>query len=257
MTAAAEATLLAGRGLRRFFRNPQLVVDTLALPLMFMFVMLAVFGHIVGSPGAPYIQRLTPAIVLFSTASGSVVTGIGFFTDLHSGMSDRLRIMPISRVAPLLGRLIGDLVRVLLAAIVTVAVATAAGFRFERGPVAAVGFFVLVVGFASVSVWIAILAALTARNEEALNGVLTVPATLLLFFSTGFAPLDAFPGFLQPVVAANPLSCAANGAIGLTWSGPIAVPLLQAAGWVVGVSALVGPAAVRLYQRRNAATATR
>lgn len=255
-SAVAEAALLAGRGLRRFLRNPQLLVDTLALPLLLMFMMLAVFGHIVGAPGAPYVQRLTPAIVLFSTASGSVVTGVGFFADLHTGMSDRLRIMPISRVAPLLGRMAGDLVRVLLAAIVACVVAAAAGFRFERGPAAAAGFFVLVAVFASASVWVAILVALTVRSEEALNGVLTGPATLLLFFSTGFAPLNAFPGFLQPAVAANPLSCAANAAIGLTSGGAIAVPLAQTAGWVVGITALAGPAAVRLYHVRNAATGT-
>jgi ABC-2 type transport system permease protein len=257
VSAAAETALLATRGLQRFLRNPQLLVDTLALPLLLLFMMLAVFGHIVGSPSAPYVQRLTPAVVLFSTASGSVVTGIGFFTDLHSGMSDRLRTMPINRVSPLLGRLTGDLVRVLIAAVVTCAVAYLVGFRFERGPMAALGFFLLVAGFASISVWIALVVALTARNEEELNSVLTAPATLLLFFSTGFAPLGAFPGFLQPAVAANPLSCASNVAIGLTSGGQIAVPLWQTAGWVAGVTALAAPAAMRLYHRRNAAAATR
>jgi ABC transporter DrrB family efflux protein len=255
VSVLAETTLLAARGLRRFLRTPQLLVDTLALPLLLLFMMLAVFGHIVGTASAPYVQRLTPAIVLFSTASGSVVTGVGFFTDLHSGMSDRLRTMPISRISPLLGRLAGDLVRALMAAVVTSAVAYVVGFRFERGPLAALGFYVLVIGFASISVWIAVTVALTAESEETLNSVLTAPATLLLFFSTGFAPLSAFPGFLQPVVAANPLSCAASAAIGLTSGGPIAVPLWQTAAWATGITALAAPAAVRLYQRRSAVTA--
>jgi ABC transporter DrrB family efflux protein len=255
--AAAQTALLAARGLRRFVRTPQLLVDTLALPLLLLFMMLAVFGHVAGTAATPYVQRLTPAVVLFSTASGSVVTGIGFFTDLHTGMSDRLRVMPVSRLAPLLGRLVGDLVRVLLASVVACAVAYLPGFRFERGALAALGFFILVAGFASISVWIAITAALTAKNEDALNGVLTAPATLLLFFSTGFAPLAAFPGFLQPVVAANPLSCATNAAIGLTSGGAIAVPVLQTAGWAIGITALACPAALRLYQRRNAAAPAR
>lgn len=253
MSAAAETALLAGRGLRRFLRSPQLLVDTLALPLLLLFMMLAVFGHVAGTPLIPYVQRLTPAVVLFSTASGSVVTGIGFFSDLRSGMSDRLRTMPISRVAPLTGRLAGDLVRVLMAALVACAVAYLPGFRFERGPLAALGFFALVTVFASISVWIALVAALTAKSEDSLSSLLTGPATLLLFFSTGFAPLDAFPGFLQPVVSANPLSCATNAAIGLTSGGPIAVPVMQTAAWAIGITAAACPAAVRLYQRRNAA----
>lgn len=255
MSTAVEATLLAGRGLRRFVRTPQLVVDTFALPLLLLFMMLAVFGDIVGdATSGDYVDRLAPAVVLFSAAAGSVVTGIGFFVDLHTGLTDRFRTLPISRMSPLAGRVFSDLVRILLAAVVTTAVAYLPGFRFTQGPLATLGFFAVVVMFGSAFVWLAILIGLTAKTEENVNSAVTAPATLMLFFSSGFAPLEAFPGFLQPVVGANPLSCATNAAIGLSAGGPVAVPVLQTAAWTVALTAIAAPLAVRLYRRRAVTT---
>ena len=255
---ATETTVLAGRGLRRFLRSPQLVVYTLALPLLLLFMMLAVFGRIVGdATHTPYAARLTPAVVLFATASGSVVTGVGFFTDLHTGLTDRLRTMPVSRIAPLLGRIVGDLTRILAASLVACAVAYLPGFRFHRGPAAAVGFFAVVLLFATIFLWIALLIALTAKSEEGVNSALTAPATLLLFFSSGFVPSNAFPGAVHPIVAANPLSCATNAAIGLSSGGPLLAPVLQTAAWACAVAAVAAPLTVRLYHRRGGKPARR
>ncbi|MEV4246381.1 hypothetical protein AB0J63_23535 [Streptosporangium canum] len=38
--------------------------------------------------------------------------------------------------------------------------------------------------------------------------------TPLLFLSSGFVPVERFPGFLQPVVRANPLSLAGDALVG-------------------------------------------
>ncbi|WP_156056504.1 hypothetical protein [Streptosporangium roseum] len=37
--------------------------------------------------------------------------------------------------------------------------------------------------------------------------------TLLLFLSSGFVPVERFPGFLQPVVRADPLSLAGDALV--------------------------------------------
>jgi ABC-2 type transport system permease protein len=52
----------------------------------------------------------------------------------------------------------------------------------------------------------------------------------------------------QPVVRANPLSCAVNALMGLSSGGPVLVPTLQTLAWTVGLNALLASAAVRRYR---------
>ncbi|MDF2708693.1 MAG: type transporter [Nonomuraea muscovyensis] len=247
----AETSLLAGRNLRRFLRSPQLIADSVMFPLILLFVMLLVFGELVGevTRGA-YIDRLAPVIVLFSAAYGAVGTGVGFFTDLRGGIVDRFRAMDIGRLSVLTGRVAGDLVRVLLVAVVTTAVAHLAGFRFTQGPLAVAGFFGVVLLFAWMFLWMAVVAAMSASSEQAVSGALNTPVTLLLFLSSGFVPAEQFPGWLQPVVRANPLSLAGDALVGLSQGGPVAVPVFFTLAWAVAATVIFVPLAVRLYRRR-------
>ncbi|GGL51462.1 ABC transporter permease [Planomonospora parontospora] len=246
MNTITETGLLAGRTLRRFARSPQLVADSLLFPLILLFLMLLVFGELVDQAvHGRYIDRLAPAIVLFSAAYGAVGTGLGFFTDLRGGIVDRFRAMDIGRISILAGRITGDLVRAVLVAAATTAVAHLAGFRFTQGPQAVLGFFGVVALFAWIFLWPAVAVATSASSEQAVGGALNTPVTLLLFLSSGFVPVEQFPGWLQPVVRANPLSLACDALTGLSGGGPVLLPVLFTAAWAVGATAVFLPLAVR------------
>jgi len=246
---APATVLFAVRTLRRFAGSPQQVIATLAFPLLLMFLLLAAFGELVGdSIDGDYVDRAAPLIVAYTAAFGATSTAQGLYADAHRGFLARVRSMPLSPWALLSGRLLGDAIRSLAVAVVIIAAAHLAGFRFEQGPAATVGFFALAVGFGTLFAWPAMLIGLSASSEEAASSFLNAPLTLLLFLSSGFVPLEAFPGFLQPVVAANPLSCAVNAFVGLSSGGPIAVPVAQTAAWIVAVTALTAPLAVRRYR---------
>ncbi|MES9537732.1 ABC transporter permease [Actinomadura sp. NPDC000600] len=249
MSVITETGVLAGRNLRRFAKSTQLVADSFLFPLILLFLMLLVFGELVGdASGGRYIDRLAPAIVLFSAAYGAVGTGLGFHTDLRTGIVDRFRAMNISRLSVLAGRIAGDLVRVLLVAAITTAVAHTVGFRFRQGPPAALGFFAVVVLFAWIFLWLAVVVAMSAKSEQAVSGALSSPITLLLFLSSGFVPVDQFLGWLRPVVRANPLSLACDAMVGLSSGGEVAQPVLFTAAWAVAATMILVPLAVRLYK---------
>ncbi|MBB5077435.1 ABC transporter permease [Nonomuraea endophytica] len=249
MSTLAETGLLAGRNLRRFVKSPQLVADSVMFPVILLFLMLLVFGELVGqaSRGA-YIDRLAPVIVLFSAAYGAVGTGVGFFADLRGGIADRFRAMDIGRLPVLAGRIAADLARAVLVGAFTTAVAYAVGFRFSQGPLAVLAFFAVVAMFAWIFLWLAVVVALSASSEQAVSGALNTPVTLLLFLSSGFVPVEQFPGWLQPVVRANPLSLAGDALVGLSSGGAVLVPVLFTAAWAVAATAILAPLAVRLYR---------
>jgi ABC-2 type transport system permease protein len=139
-------------------------------------------------------------------------------------------------------------VRLVLVSAITTAVAYAVGFRFTQGPLAVLGFFAVVVLFAWIFLWLAVVLAMSASSEQAVSGALSSPVTLLLFLSSGFVPVEQFPEWLRPVVRANPMSVAGDAMIGLSSGGRILLPVLFTALWAVAATAILVPLAVRLYK---------
>jgi ABC-2 type transport system permease protein len=74
---------------------------------------------------------------------------------------------------------------------------------------------------------------------------------LLMFFSTGFMPLDQFPQWLQPVVRHQPVSCAIEAMRGLSLGGPVLAPLVETMLWSVGIAGACAIPLVIGYRRAS------
>lgn len=250
MSAVAQTTAFAGRTLRRFGRSPGQLASIVAFPLLMLFLQLAAFGDLVGTVGTTrYVDRVVPLVILLTVALGAAVTSQAMFADLHAGLYDRIRTMPVARLSPVLGRVVGDLVRILAVALVTTVVAHAVGFRFSMGAPAAVAFFGVVLLVGSAWTWVGVLVAVLASREEVVQSALGPPGLLLFFLSSGFVPIEAFPGVLQPVVRINPFSLADTTMIGLSSGGPIADALVATLAWTLGSNVLVGAVTLRILAR--------
>jgi oleandomycin transport system permease protein len=57
------------------------------------------------------------------------------------------------------------------------------------------------------------------------------------------------PGWLQPVVKANPLTVVSDATRGLLVGGPVATPVWQSAAWIAGITVVFVALAVRGYRR--------
>lgn len=244
---------LSGRTLRVYLRTPQLVIATVAFPLLMMFVMLAVLGRLVGTVDeVRYVQRLVPLVALSTISFSASLTAVGFWFDTHGPMFDRVRTMTVPPWSLLAGRLVGDLVRIVLVAAVVTGVAYLPGFRFSRGLAGALGYFavVLLLGalFSALAAWVGTV----AKSPTGASGALNAPMIALYFLSIGYLPQAAFPGFLQPIAWANPLSAGTQAMVGLSAGGPVATPMLLAAAWTVLVVALAAIAVTRRFRARPA-----
>lgn len=250
MTALArQSWLQAGRGLRRAARTPPVLVQTLFFPGLLLFVLLAVFGELVaGATDQDHVQGLVPLMVVTGAMFGGLGTGAALVTEREEGLLDRFRVMPVHRGSVLAGRVLAEVGRVLLASVVLVGLGHAAGFRFQAGVPSAVGFFVVVAAVAVAFAWVVMAVAIRARTPEAVVA-LTPLLLLLMFLNSGFVPREAFPGFLQPVVGLSPVSCAVQAMLGLSAGGPVLVPVLQTAGWLLALSVVFGVVAVRGFSR--------
>jgi ABC transporter DrrB family efflux protein len=250
---ATAVRLLVGRTLRHFLRNQALILGAIITPIVMMFMMMAVFGPVITrQTGLPFVDRIGPLTILLTITFGLGSTAVGYFDDVHSGVLRRLRTMPVAAMSLLAGRAIGDVIRMLCVGAITLAIAAVAGLRLPPTPVDLVGFIGVVVAYSCLFTTLALCVAVHATTTADAQNVLNVPAMLMLFLSSGYVPVAAFPGFIQPVVRANPLTYGVDAMVGLSGGGPVAGPVLGVVAWSVAGSGLFLLLAVRRLARANA-----
>ncbi len=108
-----------------------------------------------------------------SLVFGSAFKGIGLAEDLSKGLVDRLRSLPMSRAAVLIGRTVSDLLRNLLTFPVMLAVAFMIGFRFQGSLLQAVLATLLLLLFSYALSWVQALMGLSVGSVEAANSAVS------------------------------------------------------------------------------------
>jgi ABC-2 type transport system permease protein/oleandomycin transport system permease protein len=232
-------------------RTPELLMFTLIQPVMFVLLFNYVFGGAIGTslpPGVSYAQFLIPGILVQTIVFGTSATSVGLAEDLQKGIVDRLRSLPITRSAVLSGRVVADTVRLALVAVVVLAVGHIVGFRFDGGVLGAVGMVAVSVGFGFSMSWIMANIGLRVKDPETAQSAGFVWLFPLTFLSSVFAPVASMPEWLQVVARNNPVTLVANLLRGLSLGEVTAGMWLPVVAWVVGITVVFAPLAVRRYR---------
>lgn len=246
---AAQTLAFARLNLVHFVRSTASVVSVLLFPLLLMFVLLVTYGRIVDdAAGDTYVDRLASHVVVATVMFGATVTALAMVQDVRNGLLDRVRALPVSAMALLCGRVVGDVIRAAAVAGLVLAVAHLPGFRFRHGVLAAAGFFSVVLAYAVMVTWVGTLAGLVL-SVEAIRALLSNASILMFLLSSGFVPADAFAPAVAPVIRANPMSAANDALLALSQGGSVTGPLLRLLAWVGPVSVVCAVAAVRRYRR--------
>ena len=116
----SDTLVIAERNLVRLPRAPELLLAFTVQPIMFVLLFRYVFGGAIRTPGYSYADFLIPGITVQNIAFGGFVTAIGLNEDLHKGIIDRFRSLPMARAAVLAGRTSADIVTNLLSAVILV-----------------------------------------------------------------------------------------------------------------------------------------
>jgi ABC transporter DrrB family efflux protein len=201
-----DTLTIARRHLLHIPQQPEQWASATLQPIMFVVLFRYVFGGAIQIPGVSYVNYLMAGIFVQTIVVEGMTGGIGLALDLKEGIMDRLRALPMSPAAVLIGPTLTDLVRNVFIIVVMLAIGLAVGFRPDGGVLgvlAAVG-VLLAVGFA-VS-WIGALLALVARDPEAVQMLGFVVLFPLTFASSAFVPVNTMPSWLQPFVRHQPVS---------------------------------------------------
>jgi ABC-2 type transport system permease protein len=124
------------------------------------------------------------------------------------------------------------------------------GFRFHQGVAAAIVFLFVPVLFGLAFATVVTSVAVFTAKSTLVEGI-TILTSLMMFFSTGFVPLAAFPKWVQPVVRNQPLSVGVDAMRALAFGGPLARPLTLTIVWSIGAIVLFAVPATIGYRRAS------
>jgi ABC-2 type transport system permease protein len=248
-TAVADTVSIQGRNLLGYVRTPQLLVFSTIQPVIFVLLFRYVFGGAIHVPGTDYVDFLMPGIFAQTVVFGAMATAIGLATDMHSGLVERFRSLPIARSAFLTGRTTADLARNVLVVALMCVVGFAVGWRVHTDVASFLGAMLLMLAFGYAMSWVFATVGLVARDAEAAQAASFPILAPLVFASSAFVPVSSMPSWLQGFAEHQPVSAVTNAVRGLTLGGATTGDVLTAIAWCVGIVAVAAPIAVRRYRR--------
>jgi ABC-2 type transport system permease protein len=250
-SALSSVVTLAWRAMLKIKHVPFQLFDVTVTPIMFTLLFTYIFGGaLAGTPGE-YIQYLLPGVLVQTVVFITVYTGMGLNGDIHKGLYDRFRSLPMWQPSPLLGALAGDLFRYSMASALILIVGFILGFRPQAGILGVLLALALVLVFAFALSWLWIIVGMLVRTPESVMTTSFIFLFPLTFASDIFVKLETMPKWLQEVVSRNPVTRLANASRELMHGEPAAADV----GWVLLASAIIvlvaSPIAMRMYRKER------
>jgi ABC-2 type transport system permease protein len=254
MTALRHTWQVTLRYIRALVRQPAWVGITLVQPVIWLLLFGALFksvARIPGFHGGPYIEFLTPGIVVMLAISSAGWSGMAYIDDMSTGVMDRFLVSPIWRGALNAGSVAQNVITIVIQSTIVAGLSLAVGGHFPNG----VGGVAILIGvsallgasFASLSNGLALL----ARQRETLIAAVTSITLPLTFLSSALMQQSLLPGWIRWTARFNPVNWAVEAGrsaatqrtdwnLVLTRTGMLAALLL--------VSASLATQAFRSYQ---------
>jgi len=256
-----DSWVMTRRNLVHISREPTQLSDVTIQPVLFTVLFIFIFGGGIPIPGGgSYKDFVLAGLLALNLVTSTMGTAVGLSTDLHEGMIDRFRALPVWRASVLVGRSIADLMTACLCALIVALTGLAVGWRAETGFFSVIGGFALLLFFAYSLSWIAACVGLNSKSPETAASFGFIVLFPLAFVSNALVPTQHMPQWLQDIADWNPVSAATAGAREL-WGNPnpshtiqawpMQHPVEAALIWSVVILAVAAPLASHFFKQRT------
>jgi ABC-2 type transport system permease protein len=242
---------MAWRAVLKARHEPELMADAIGIPVLFTLLFTYLFGGALSGSVHQYLRFLLPGTLVMTILLITVSAGLSLNNDRTQGALDRFRCMAVWQPALIIGGLIGDVVRYLLAAALVLGLGLVMGYRPAGGAggVLLAVALILVFGFSVSWIWTSL--GLVLRSAQAVSILSFAVQVPLSFASNVFVSPATLPGWLRAFVRVNPVShlVTAERALmnGTAAAGEVGWVLLASAGLI----AVFGPLTMLLYRGRQ------
>jgi ABC-2 type transport system permease protein len=209
----SDTLLIFRRQMRLSLRNPAWVIIGLIQPILY----LAFFGPLLtriarnGLPGIPANDPygfFVPGLLIQLGLFGAAFVGFTIISDWRFGIIERFRVTPVSRLALLTGRVLRDVVTLLVQALVLVLAGVAFGLRAPVGGVLIGLAFVAVVAVSLSAISYTV--GLLLKSEDALAPLINMIVVPLMLLSGIMLPMTLGPVWLRDAARATPFGYIIN-----------------------------------------------
>jgi ABC-2 type transport system permease protein len=250
-SALSAALTFGWRGMLKVKHVPEQLLDVTITPVMFVLLFTYLFGGAIAGSTGEYLDYILPGILVMSVLFTTVYSGIALNTDLTRGVVDRFRSLPIWSPAPLVGALLGDSVRYVVAGTVIIVLGVILGFRPDEGVPGVVAALGLVVVFAFGLSWVFTTLGLLMRSPNAVMNAGFMAIFPLTFLSNVFVDPTTLPAGLEAFVDVNPISILADASRGLMQGGVDGSDVAVSVGVAALLTAVFAPLTNHLYRTRG------
>ncbi len=245
----SQTLAMAWRAVKKMRRNPEQFFDVALQPILFTAMFAFVFGGAIAGDVQSYLPLMIPGILAQTVLTTCMATGTQLREDLEKGVFDRFKSLPISRIAPLAGPMVADLLRYTTAATLTFGMGVVMGYRPGGGVGGVLAAILLAIITGWSLAWVFTWVGTIARSAQAVQGISMMIMFPLTFLSNAFVPVETLPGWLAAFVRINPVSHLVTAARDLAnnalVSGEVAWTLVAC----LVVIAIFAPLSVRSYKR--------
>ncbi|HEU0213960.1 MAG TPA: ABC transporter permease [Jiangellaceae bacterium] len=245
--AASDSMTMIRRSMRHSLRDLESLLISVMLPIMLMLLFVYVFGGAI-DVGTEYVNYVVPGIILLCAGYGASTTALSVSTDMHTGVIDRFRSLPIVGSAVLTGHVVASMARNAFSTLVVVAVALLVGFRPEASALGYVGALAMVLLFVLALSWVSVVVGLVANSVEA-AGAFSFFILFLPYVSSAFVPPDTMPAILHGFADHQPVTPMIETIRALLMGTPAGDSTWTAVAWFGAVAVLSFVASMSLFRR--------
>ncbi|MFD5774497.1 ABC transporter permease [Streptomyces fungicidicus] len=255
-----DSLVVAKRNLIRMARIPEVVIFGLIQPIMFVVLFSYVFGGSmdIGGSTSPQVYRefLMAGIFAQTVTFATAGAGAGIAEDMHKGLIDRFRSLPMARGAVLTGRTLADMVQTALTLLVLAVVALLVGWRTHTSAGEVLGAFGLLLLTGYAFTWIGAVIGLSVRTPEAATSGGLVWLFPVTFVSNAFVDSSNMTPWLRHIADWNPFSATVqacrelfgNPGVSTSHAWPMQHPVWASLIYSVLIIAFFRTLAVRKYR---------
>ena len=249
--AVADGWTVTWRNLIAYTRIPQAIVFSTIQPIVLVLLFRYVFGGAIRTGDIPYVDFMIPGVFAQAISFGAVGTAVALADDMHKGLIERFRSLPMARSAVLVGRTSAELVRNAFVIAMMSVVGFLVGFDYHTSLLGFLAGILLLLLFGYALSWVFTSVGLSAANAEVAQAKAFPILFPLIFASSAFVPVETMPGWLQAFARNQPVSVIIDAARALMIGGaPTAELVVKALVWSAVV--LVAASAYGVHRYRKA-----
>jgi ABC-2 type transport system permease protein len=201
------AFALARREFVRFIRQPQRVVGTIGQPILFWLFFGSGFAtsfHAPGMENVSYLEYFYPGVMLMMMLFASIFSSITIIEDRDAGFMQAVLVAPVSRMAIVLGKVLGGTAIAMVQTLIFTIAAPFLGLHLGVGSLIllVMAYVLSSMGFAGLGFYFA----WGSRSSAAFHAIMMVFLMPLWMLSGALFPVEGAPGWLHVLMSINPVS---------------------------------------------------